>query len=72
MARARRRPWPAELDAFLCDIATVGATTHYLHVALHLGLVGVVSFGGGIFLTLGFVARLRATRAATAAPVEEA
>ena len=32
-----------------------------------LGLVGVVSVGGGIFLTLGFVARRRATRAAAAA-----
>ena len=55
------------MDAFLCDIATVGATTHYLHVALHLGLAGVVSLGGGIFLTLGFVARRRDSRAARAA-----
>jgi hypothetical protein len=59
------------LDTFLCDIATVGATTHYLHVALHLGLAGVVSLGGAVFLTLGFVARRRATRAATAASLEE-
>ena len=54
------------MDAFLCDIATVGPTTHYLHVALHLGLAGVVSLGGGVFLTLGLVARRRATRAAAA------
>jgi len=56
------------LDAFLCDIATVGATTHYLHVALHLGLAGLVSFGGGVFLTLGLVARRRAARATVAPP----
>jgi hypothetical protein len=54
------------LDPFLCDIATVGATTHYLHVALHLGLAAVVSIGGGVFLTLGFVARRRTLRAAAA------
>ena len=60
------------MDAFLCDIATVGATTHSLHVALHLGLAGVVSLGGGVFLTLGFVARRRALRAAPATREDEA
>jgi hypothetical protein len=59
------------LDAFLCDIATVGATTHHLHVALHLGLAAVVSLGGGVFLALGFVARRRATRSAAAAAPSE-
>ena len=48
------------MDQFLCDIAQVGAATHYLHVALHLGLAGIVSIGGGAFLALGFRARRRA------------
>jgi hypothetical protein len=47
---------------FICDIATVGATVHAWHVALHLGLVGVISVGGGVFLTLGAVAHRRARR----------
>lgn len=47
---------------FLCDIATVGATVHAWHVALHVGLVGLVSVGGGVFLTLGAVAHRRARR----------
>lgn len=59
------------MDAFLCDIATVGATTHDLHVALRLGLAGFVSFGGGVFLTLGLLARRRAARAATVTPPED-
>ncbi len=47
---------------FVCDIATVGATVHAWHVALHLALVGVVSVGGGVFLTLGAIAHRRARR----------
>ncbi len=46
----------------ICDIETVGATVHYAHLALHLGLSGVVSLGGALFLGLGFRARRRATR----------
>ena len=46
----------------ICDIATVGATTHYLHVALHLGLASVLSLGGGIFLALGVRASRRSQR----------
>jgi ABC-type branched-subunit amino acid transport system permease subunit len=48
---------------FICDVATVGATVHAWHVALHLGLVGLVSVGGGFFLTLGAIAHRRALRA---------
>jgi hypothetical protein len=44
---------------FDCDIATVGATVHAVHVALHLGLAGVVSLGGSVFLFLGMRARAR-------------
>jgi hypothetical protein len=51
----------------LCDIEAVGASTHYLHLALHLGLASLVSVGGGVFLTLGVVAHRRAIRAAAAA-----
>lgn len=51
---------------FICDINVVGATTHYLHVALHLGLAGIVTVGGSVFLTLGVVAHRRALRAAAA------
>jgi ABC-type branched-subunit amino acid transport system permease subunit len=50
---------------FVCDIATVGATVHAWHVAIHLGLAGLVSFGGGVFLTLGAIAHRRARRAAS-------
>jgi len=32
------------------------------HVALHVGLVGFVSVGGGVFLTLGAIAHRRARR----------
>jgi hypothetical protein len=46
----------------ICDIATVGATVHYAHLALHLGLAAIVSLGGGLFLGLGIVASLRARR----------
>ena len=46
----------------ICDIATVGATVHYTHLALHVGLAGIVSLGGGTFLGLGIVASLRARR----------
>ena len=47
---------------FNCDISTVGAAVHAWHVALHLGLAGIVSAGGSVFLALGFVARRRAQR----------
>ena len=50
------------MDGLICDIATVGATVHYTHLALHLGLAGVVSLGGGVFLGLGIVASIRARR----------
>lgn len=50
---------------FICDIATVGATTHYFHVVLHLGLAGIVTLGGSVFLTLGVLAHWRARRATT-------
>ena len=50
------------MPELICDIATVGATVHYTHLALHLGLAGIVSFGGGIFLGLGIWANLRARR----------
>ena len=46
----------------ICDIATVGATTHYLHLALHVGLASVVTLGGGIFLALGARANRRSRR----------
>jgi hypothetical protein len=52
----------------ICDIATVGATVHYTHVALHLGLAAIVSLGGGVFLGLGIVASLRARRERKALP----
>ncbi len=45
----------------ICDIETVGATVHYAHLALHLGLTGFVSLGGVLFLGLGFRARRRAS-----------
>jgi len=53
---------------FICDVATVGAGVHALHVALHLGLAGVVSVGGALFLGLGFRAHRRARREAAASP----
>ena len=46
----------------ICDVATVGAMVHYTHVALHFGLAGIVSLGGGMFLGLGILASLRARR----------
>ena len=46
----------------ICDIATVGPTVHAWHVALHLGLATVISFGGSVFLGLGFVAHRRTRR----------
>jgi hypothetical protein len=46
----------------ICDIETVGATVHYAHLALHLGLTGLVSMGGLLFLGLGFRASRRAGR----------
>jgi ABC-type branched-subunit amino acid transport system permease subunit len=49
------------MDAFICEIATVGASAHATHL-LHLGLAGIVSLGGGIFLGLGVVASRRARR----------
>lgn len=52
---------------FLCDIATVGPTVHAWHVALHVGLIALVSTGGGAFLTLGALAHRRA-RVAGRAP----
>jgi hypothetical protein len=45
---------------FVCDIATVGVTAHAVHVALHLGLAGVISLGGSVLLVLGARARRRA------------
>lgn len=45
---------------FNCDISTVGATVHAVHVVLHLGLTGLVSLGGSIFLLLGARAHRRA------------
>jgi ABC-type branched-subunit amino acid transport system permease subunit len=48
---------------FICDISTVGAGVHAWHLALHVGLAGFVSLGGGIFLTLGAIAHRRARRA---------
>jgi hypothetical protein len=54
----------------ICDIATVGATVHYTHLALHLGLAAIVSLGGGVFLGLGIVASLRARRERRALPAE--
>ena len=47
---------------FICDVATVGATVHAWHVALHLGLLGLVTGGGGMFLTLGALATRRVRR----------
>ena len=46
----------------ICDIASVGATVHTWHVALHLGLATVVSLGGGTFLALGVRAHRRTMR----------
>lgn len=51
---------PDAVTELICDIATVGATVHYTHLALHFGLAGIVSLGGGVFLGLGIVASLRA------------
>jgi ABC-type branched-subunit amino acid transport system permease subunit len=50
----------------ICDVASVGATVHAWHVALHLGLAGVVSLGGSVFLGLGFIAHRRARRSRAA------
>lgn len=47
---------------FICDIATVGATVHTWHIALHLGLAAVVSLGGATFLGLGVRAHRRTMR----------
>ena len=54
----------------ICDIATVGATVHYTHLALHLGLAAIVSLGGVVFLGLGIVASLRARRQRQGVPAE--
>ena len=48
---------------FICDIQTVGAATHWFHVALHFGLAGLVSVGGSTFLGLGVIAHRRARKA---------
>jgi len=47
---------------FVCDIATVGASVHAWHLAIHVGLAGIVSAGGSVFLAWGFIARRRARR----------
>jgi ABC-type branched-subunit amino acid transport system permease subunit len=47
---------------FLCDIDTVGATVHAWHLVLHVGLAGIVSLGGSVFLGLGIVAHRRTAR----------
>ena len=46
----------------ICDIATVGATAHSPHLALHVGLTGVVSFEDVLFLALGLRANRRSHR----------
>ena len=56
------------MDQLICDISTVGVTVHYTHLALHVGLAGIISLGGGIFLGLGIVSSLRARRLRLARP----
>jgi hypothetical protein len=55
---------------FLCDVATVGPMVHALHLALHVGLAGVVSLGGSLFLGAGLLSFRRARRAPRDTPAD--
>lgn len=47
---------------FTCDIATVGASVHAWHVALHVALATIVSLGGFVFLAVGVRTHRRVMR----------